>query len=187
MKLRYRLLAITVLFPLLSNASELELTVNGDIELPLAVGWEVDAAGEGLSIMRGNNYDHDPDVEVNMVCDEGYGEAFIQQLVILPETNVHFSVELSTMAEDGATAWCVAGLMITYRDGGTAPVGRTFLGSRSPNCIWESDGDFHLIDTTEDWNTWSFWLNDELENLPAVDPARVHSIELKLYIFADNC
>ncbi len=173
--------------PLLAGASELELTVNGDFEQPLAIGWEIDASGEGLSILRGNYFDHDTDCEVNITCDEGYGEASLWQVVLLPETNVAFSVELTCFTEDGATAWCVAGLMITYRDAGTAPVGRTFIGSMSPNCTWESDGDFHVIDATGDWSTWSFVLDDELENLPEVDPSRIRSMELKLFVFADNC
>jgi hypothetical protein len=181
-------LSVLVCLTLTAGASELELVKNGDFEAKYVVGWEHENQGIGLSIEQALTFDPDPDFEVRLSCSGlGSGTVRLWQTVLLPASDAEFSASLSTSAIDGGGAWCAAGLVVAYVDDVGAELGRTFLGSTSSACPWTNGPAFHLIDTTGDWQDYSFTLADELLNLPGVDAGRISQLEVALLLQAENC
>ena len=181
------LAALLCICSLPALASDLELVANGDFELDLSTGWEQSIAGDALFIQRATNLDVDPDYETRVYCNDGHGNAKVWQTMVLPSLDTVFTADLKTRAVDGSGAWCAAGLMISYMDGNSSVLGKTFLGSTGNACPWTSADDFHVIPLTYTWATQSFVIGDELANLPAVDPSDVVKMEVALLVTAANC
>ena len=181
------LTALLCLCSLPAPASELEMIANGDFELELSLGWEERIAGDALIIERAPDLDPDPDYEVSLHTFDGHGEAELRQTCFLPGLDAILSMDLRSSAVDGNGAWAAAGLMIRYMDENAAVIGRTFIGSLSPFCPWESADDFDIVRSSGDWSHKSFMIGDLLAGLPAVDPSRVLKLEVALLVSAANC
>ncbi len=185
-----RYTAVALLFLALSLpvcGASLQLPTNGDFEELLTSGWDQSIAGTSLYIQRSTAFDADPDYEAKVSSNNGHGSAKLWQSIVIPNTDVQFSVRLSSNAVDGGGAWCAAGLILTYLDVNGAPLGKTALAATSAICPWTESDTFHIIDTNGGWADYGFILADELLNLPGIDGDDVHELELSLLVSAANC
>ena len=182
-----RLAALLACLAINVSASVYELVENGAYEQPLSVGWEENIVGSSMYIQRLTTLDLDPDFEVRAYTNNGSGSASLSQKLCLPSLDTVFSANLRSSATDGNGAWCAAGMMISYLDAFSAPLGRTFLGARGAACPWENDDTFHIIRVGGTWETLNFVIVDELVDLPGVDPSQVAQLEVSLLVTASNC
>jgi len=181
------ILLLLGLWSLPALSSELELTANGDFELVLDEGWELEVEGDELYFERATDLDGDPDYEVRLHCEDSHGRIELMQTCFLPSLDTVLSADLRTSATDAFGAWSAAGLMIRYLDEFGLQLGRTFVGSRSQNCPWEPAGDFDLIRGSDQWSQYNYVISDLLAGLPAVDPQRVKQLEVAVVLSAANC
>jgi len=181
------LVVVLMLFSTVSSASELDLTVNGGFEPPLANGWEWMTTGGSEFDLR-QDADSDPDWEPVLSHRSASGFSRIFQEVSLPvtSTTVGVSLDLDMKAHNGA--WAAGGLILEYRDKNGLAVGRTLLVQRTQDNPWEDSPIQHIIDVPEKgWNTHTIDLELELENLSGVPLDTVHKLGVILFIEAANC
>jgi len=165
-----------------------ELLANGDFELPLDAGWSSEIDGTGVTIDRQINFDTDLDYEARITKTSGLGYGRVGQVVAVPGGDAVFSAELTSSADAILEAWAVAGVMLTYYDTAGTPLGETFIGSLGGVCPWMDSPTFHMILTqTGVWETHAFALQEELANLPGVDPGALASVRIALYAYAYDC
>jgi hypothetical protein len=169
------------------------LLINGDFEQDLSIGWSIDSlVGSPLdTIDRAVDFHPDADYEARVKkYDNAHAKLF--QSVSIPTTNLDFSVfaKLFTIEYNPADIhWAVASIDISYLDSGANVLGLTRICNISPHCPWVSTDSCHLIIVTDtsNWNNYSFNIEDELANLPGVNPADVAAIEIALYDTTDGC
>ena len=64
----------------------------------------------------------------------------------------------------------------------------TRLASWTHYCPWNNGPTLHLIGLPADlWLDWSFNVNEELPEVPAVDPAAIRYLRVSLYTYAYEC
>ncbi|MBN2172472.1 MAG: hypothetical protein JW819_14245 [Candidatus Krumholzibacteriota bacterium] len=172
-----------------AGASGLELVVNGDFESAFAPAWEQSTSGTAVWIERGTDYDPDPDHEARVRKGSGNGRGKLSQTFNVPGTDLRFSAKLLASATASSTdIWAAGALMLSYQDLAGNVLGRTAIGATTHGCPWSDSDTFHLLGTsTGAWQDWSFLLDDELANLPGVDPSQVRRLEVALVVEATDC
>jgi len=186
MKLSYLLLPLACL--LAQPAGAVELITNGDFEWPLDTGWISGMSGSGASITRGTSHDEDPDYEVYLRKPTGSGHVRVSQTVSVPGTDATFSARLKMNASATMTAWAASALILTYQDAGGQALGETRYVVRSQHCPWQSSPTLHIVLPDPGvWTDIAFTLDEELPNLPGIDPMLVQQVEVALYGLVEDC
>jgi len=168
------------------------LITNGDFEEPLTTGWHQAAGGSYCYVDRATNYDPDADYEASARVDSlsGGGVAVLYQEVAIPTTDLEFSVNAKLFAWDNnADTLCCAGaaVIITYIDGSGTSLGETKICRFTDPFNWSNSSTCHLIISPDtNWHNYSFNINDELTNLPGVNPADIKKIKVSLYAKTDH-
>ncbi len=166
---------------------------NGDFEQALTDGWLQSTSGTNTIITRGTNYHPDPDYEA-YVRKYGYGTsgtgyATLYQIVDIPTTQIEFSVDAKLYAWDNhASAWAGTAVIIGYLDASNTLLGETRICARSAGCPWQNSANMHIILAPDSsWHNYNFNINDELSNVPAVNPSQVQKIQVSLYSHTVSC
>lgn len=162
---------------------------NGDFEQDLTVGWFEKLNGLNITINRGTGYDQDPDYEAYVYKGTGGGYAKLYQVATVPITDLEFSANAKLYAYDNhASAWCGAAVMISYLNSIGSVLGETMICARSTQCPWTNTTTRHIIPAPDSlWHNYSFNINDELGNLPGIDPTDVNKIEISLFDSIYHC
>jgi len=178
-----RLSAILLLSALPSLVMAGELVTNGGFEEDVNTGWKEDLSGADASVSRASGHDDDPDYEVLAQKLTGNGFAKLNQTVVVPSTDVGFSVNAKMQASaDTDPAWAAAGLALYYEDSLGVVLGTTTIIRKTPLCPWVDSDTFHMIAAAdEEWNNYNFNVGTELANLPGVDMMAVHQIRISLF------
>jgi hypothetical protein len=180
------LLLMTLGLLLCPSVRGLELVTNGDFEEPLATGWEESVSGG--TIHRGTSYDPDPDYEVRLYKGTGSGYARLDQPIEILGTDVAFSANLSLRASATSTAWAASALILAYLDEEQQTLGETRVCAASAYCPWEQSPTLHLIYPDQSiWIEHSFRIDEELTNLPGINPAHVKGIRVSLLAHVYDC
>lgn len=165
-----------------SAAMALELVTNGAFEDEFAPAWQEDNVGQGASVARSVSFDGDADFEALAQKGTGNGHAKLDQVVVLPTLDVHFSVtaKMQASASTGGP-WAAAGLALAYEDYFGHLLGTTYIVAKTTLCPWVDGDRVHVIEVPdEEWNGYAFVLDDELVNLAGVDPLSVHQLRISL-------
>ncbi|MCK4303375.1 MAG: hypothetical protein KAY24_03985 [Candidatus Eisenbacteria sp.] len=182
------MLAFLLLFLLIPQVHAVDLLTNGDFEEPLSVGWEEMTLGSNTVINRATHYNPDPDYEAYAYKGTGDGYARLSQTVDIAGTDVAFAASAKISASATSTAWAVASLVISYRDEGGEMLGETSICVRTQHCMWTNTPTFHMIDAVPgEWTDYAVNVDEELANLPGVNPTHVKQIQVSLYAFVDHC
>lgn len=172
----------------LSQAWADELLTNGDFEEPLTTGWEQTLVGSDAIINRSTSHHPDPDYEAYAHKGTGDGYARLSQTVPVLGTDLSFAVSAKLSANATSTAWSAAAVVLTYFDENSYPLGETSVCYGSRYCPWESTPTFHMIILDPDvWVDHAFDLDEELTNLPGINPAEIRQIRVSLLAFVDDC
>jgi hypothetical protein len=165
------------------------LLTNGDIELVLGTGWSQASSGANIIIDRATTYDPDPDYEARVYKGSGSGYARLFQMVDIPTTDLEFSVYAKIYAYDNhSTAWCGAGVIISYLNENGVLLGDTRICMRSTQCPWSNSSTRHIIQATDSmWHNYAFNIDNELTNLSGVNPSDVKKIEVALFDSTYHC
>jgi hypothetical protein len=180
---RVPLLLLMLGFALPSSAVAIELVTNGGFEDELSPAWQEDVVGAAAVIDRATGYDGDQDYEVLVQKGTGNGHARLDQTIVIPSTDLAFSVNamLKASATEGGTPWAAAGVALHYEDGFGNVQGTTMILCKTTACPWIDSDTLHLIPAPdENWNNFGFNLDDELLNLSGVDPLAIHQIRFSL-------
>lgn len=156
---------------------------NGDFEQEFTNGWLQSIYGTAVTITRGTGYDPDPDYEAYLYKGTGTsGHAMLYQTVDIPTIHIDFSVQLKCNAWDNYTgAWAAAGVIVGYLDESNVFLGDTRICMYSPDCPWQNSATCHIIDVNDtQWHDYEFNINEELANLPGIDPLEVKKIKVTL-------
>ncbi len=181
-------LLIGVAGAMASPVCALELVTNGDFEAPLTEGWTTESSGYGVLFDRATTYEPDLDYEVKVAKATGTGFARLSQTVELPGLDAVLSADLSVSATATVTAWAAAVLAIEYLDETGHRLGETYIGDLSRYCPWVSGDALHLIEVDPSvWATHLLTLDEELANLPAVDPFEVRAVRVSLLAYVEDC
>lgn len=161
------------------------LLTNGDFEAPLTTGWQQLTSGSSITIDRQTTYDPDPDYEVQVYKGAGSGYARFLQEVNIPTTDLEFSIAAKMYAYDNnadTLCWAGSAVIVSYKNAAGTVLGETRICRFTTPCPWANSSTMHLILVGDSlWHTYSFNINDELTNLPGIDPSNVARIELALY------
>jgi hypothetical protein len=168
-----------------------ELLENGDFESDLSLGWIQNLGGSNYEIDRDTLYHLDPD-------HEAYVEKFLQVYCALEQTVPVVGLDLLFTAEARFDNFCqenpyeffaASAVRLEYLDDTRSVLGETRIYNGTVYCDWASSSELHLIEVTDDrWHEFSLLIQDEMEHLPSVDPAEVHSIRVGLYSFnTESC
>jgi hypothetical protein len=118
----------------------------------------------------------------------GTGYARVVQVVPLPSTDATLQASLKIAATATSTAWSGAALRIDYLDQDGFPLGETIIGAQSTYCPWADGPTTHIIPVVDsNWKDYSLDLNDELTNLPGVDPPQIRQVRIALVAYAQDC
>jgi hypothetical protein len=180
--------ALLLLGAAAGQATPLECVVNGDFEQELEVGWQQLDEATNAAIARNADLDDDPDQELGLRFNNGVGEISVWQRFAIPNTDLDIATTIRARASGSGGAWVAAGFRLGYLDRNMVVLGRTFIGRMSSDCPWFGSPTLHLVTSAHDeWEQYSFNLNDELANLPGVDPSEVAYLEVEVFSVADNC
>lgn len=181
MKVRFPILFLIFVLPLYAGAGE--LVTNGAFENDLPPAWQSETVGADSSVARDVGHDADPDYEVLVSKGTGNGHARLSQTIVIPSTDVDFSVnaKMQVSVSDGGP-WAAAGVAIRYEDHFGNVVGSTMILGKTRLCPWEDSDTLHLIEAPdEEWNSYDFSLDNELVNLAAIDPLSVRQLRISLF------
>jgi len=176
------------LIPVLLLAAMLyadNLLENADFEQVLSIGWIESSGGANDTINRGTTYDPDPDYEAFVFKGYGSGFAKLEQPVVIPSTDLDFSIRAKIYAYDNnadTLCWAAAGVILYYMNDLDMILGDTRICMRTTPCDWQNSPTCHLITVPDSfWHDYSFNIDDELANLAGVNPADVKKISIALY------
>jgi hypothetical protein len=179
-----RLIAIAagLLILLGTQVGALELLTNGDFEQDLAENWTVEMAGSSTFAVRATSLDGDPDYEVLSQKGTGNGHVKVYQVIPIPSTDLNFTVTTKLQADISTLGpWAAAGMLIYYEDRLGNILGTTCIVWKTPDCPWEETDEFHIIEApNQDWNDYSFSLEEELAHFPGLDREEVKQIRISL-------
>lgn len=179
-----KVIGLAMLAACLASASE--LLINGDFEQDFSTGWQQYIIGANDTLARGIGYYPDPDYEAYAFRDYGSGYVKLSQLVLIPETNIQFSVFAKIYAYDNnadTLCWAAAAVVISYLDQNNQVLGATKIAAFTSPCPWINTPTVHLISVPDSlWNGYGFNVTTELTtNLPGIDPAAVKKIDVALF------
>lgn len=169
------------------------LLTNGDFEQPLNIGWSSVIGLQNTldTIDRQINFHPDLDYEVRVKkYDETYAKLY--QTVNIPTTDLDFSVTAKLYALEYSptlTYWAAAAICLRYLDANDNQLGETRIAYKTPHSPWTSTSTIHLINVTDpnNWYNYSFNLNNELTNLPGVNPAQIRKVQIALLDTTNGC
>ncbi len=170
------------------------LLTNGDFEQDLRSGWlyRVVTPTYDDSLGRDIKYDPDPDYEV-YVKKHHATLAKLYQTVNIPTTDLEFSVTAHLYAYEYPSTstyyWSAAAVVLSYLDNNYNLLGVTRITNKSLHCPWANTPTIHLINVidTINWHTYSFNLNNELNNLPGINRNNVKKIQVALMDTTNGC
>lgn len=172
-----------------------ELLQNGQFEDPPDVGWRYRVWGDFPD--TGNcklvwRHDHDPDRDFEILLHKMLHQgAELSQLVDLPTLDAVFSVTCRlTSKTEQESLYAAAAVCLQYIDRHDSVIGETRIFSATSGCDWSSTRSLHLIRAPDSlsWHRYSIALQEELLNLPAVDPDSVRYLKVCLLSFVlGNC
>ena len=170
---------LSTLLILWTAVSASNYLTNGDFEEPLPSGWLQYGAGV---IIRGVNYDPDPDYEVFLYRTNPSGYAELCQAADIQTVDLEFSVSAKLYASSNSSAcWAGAAVIISYLDSLNSYLGETMICYRSPACPWNNNDTCHVIPVVDTlWNDYAFNINDELTNIPGINPSHITKIRVSL-------
>ena len=168
-----------------------ELLENGDFEEDLSLGWTQELGGANYEIDRGTEFRLDPDYEV-------YVKKYLQEYVMLKQTvpvvglNLHFCGEVRFAPSCAPNTYgygAASAIRLLYQNSSGETLGETRIFNGTSDCDWTSAESLHLIEVHDDlWQEVHLLIQDEMEYLPAVNPAEVTQITVGLYCYnTDNC
>lgn len=171
------------------------LLTNGNFEEPLHTGWSlyINYPYVGYDTLdRDISFHPDPDYEVKLRKFDNY---FVRlyQTVEIPSTDLEFSGDAQIRALEydsiGGTSWAVAAFRLTYLDESSNILGETRICHMSPHCPWQNSSTVHLIEVTDpdNWHTYTVNINNELANLPGVNPLEIVKVKVELYDTTNGC
>ncbi|MBN2362915.1 hypothetical protein JXL83_02160 [candidate division WOR-3 bacterium] len=179
---------IGILFSLLIGSNSAHYMINGNFEQDLSLGWEQFINAWGAEIIRGTNFDPDPDFEVKVIKPTGGGHVILGQIAFVPTTDIVFSADIKLFASATSTSWSAAALVIGYIDAENSLLGETRICDRTSYCPWISTPTIHLMEATDSmWHYYTFNLSDELTNLSGINPDNVQKIRIELLDTSYNC
>jgi len=178
-----------LVFLVIISVSSGTLLTNGDFEQPFTTGWQQASSGSYVVIDRATSYDPDPDHEARCEKGDGTGFACLYQTVDVPSTNLIFSCIAKVYAYDNhPTAWCGAAVRIFYMNAASTKLGETMICMRSTQNPWNDTSTRHLIIASDSlWHTYTFNVDNELTNLPGVDPSQIAKMQIALYDTCYDC
>jgi len=170
-----------------------QLLSNGNFELPPDSGWTQSAWGEftdtGNCRVRwrhAHNGDRDFELMVHKMLNKGFR---LDQRVELPTLDVGFraSARLTSKTENLAY-YAAAAVCLEYLDERDSVLGETRIYSATTGCPWSSGPRLHLIGAPDslNWHEYSLMVQDELGDLPGVDPDSVVAVNLVLLTYVDR-
>jgi hypothetical protein len=182
---------IVIVLLSLGSLSAIELLENGDFEQDLSLGWTQELGGANYEFGRDTEYKLDPDHEV-------YVEKFLLEYAMLKQTvpvvglNLLFSAEArfdNACAPNTYGYFSASAIRLLYQNSSGETLGETRIYNGTEDCDWTSTQSLHLIEVPDDlWHEYRLLIADEMESLPAVNPADVTQITLGLYCYnTDNC
>lgn len=177
-----------VIVIMVSLASATNLVTNGDFEQDLASGWTESSLG-GI-IDRSTDYHPDADYEVQVYKYSSSGIVSLSQIVDIDNTDIDFSCKAKMYALDNTVGdWAAAAVALIYLNETNSVLGETRIYRPSDgDCPWVDTPRLHLIYVPdENWLDYTFNINDELQNLPIIDPSYVDKIQVVLFDEADYC
>ncbi len=164
------------------------LVINPGFESAFLPDWVQSSNGYSYTIERGTGFEPDPDYEAHVIKNTGTGWARLSQTVWIPETQVEFSVRAKLYAYATSSAWGASAIAIEYLDEAEVVLGETRIASWTTYCTWTSGPALHIMAGASNlWYDYAFNIADELQNLPAVDPAEVRYLRVSLYAQAYDC
>lgn len=182
---KYLLLFFIVL---VANANYI---VNGDFEQPTTTGWTFEKLGINGGAYQGTLYDPaDPDYEVYVLKSGDSGSVKLYQTRDVPSTNLYFSVHAKLYARTSyASYWAGAAVILSYLNSSGVILGETRICQKTTSCPWSNSSTMHLIINSDTlyWYDYSFNVNDELTNLPGVNPAQINKIRVSLFDSIIHC
>lgn len=162
-----------------------DFMTNGDFEQPLSNGWQQASGGSSITIDRAVTYDPDADYEAQAYKGAGSGYARLYEIVSVPVTDMDFSANLKMYAYDNnadTLCWAAAALIVEYYNSSGTLLGDTRICMKTTPCPWTNSSTCHLIVVPDSfWHSYSFNVDDELTNLPGINPANVARIGIALY------
>ena len=147
------------------------------------MGWTFTTLGSGCWVLRNTGYDPDPDYEVCVNKNGPSGFAKLHQTIDVIITDLNFSVHTKLYAYDSKVgSWAAASVVLSYMNDFNTVLGETRICQKSAHCPWASSPTRHLIIAADtSWRDYSFNINDELTNLPGVDPLEISKIQVALF------
>ncbi|MBD3237304.1 MAG: hypothetical protein GF330_11410 [Candidatus Eisenbacteria bacterium] len=186
MSMRTWCCTLLLVLALVPAAGADELLINGTFEEDLEVGWQ--QILDGGNLYRATNYDDDEDYEARAHKGTGTGGAELRQEVAIPGLDATFHAALRPLASATSSAWAGSGIRVGYLDDAGTLLGETHLGVITSYCPWENSPTFHLIELDPGvWQERGFRIDEELANLPGVDPAEVRRLRVSLLVDVYDC
>jgi len=165
-----------------------EFVVNGCFEEELSIGWNESMTLPGAVVERRTDLDPDEDYELHIQLTGSEGITRLFQRWEIACTGMQFSAKLRCSTDGTGGAWTAAGVVLRYLDCQMAELGESAIVSKSRDCPWADSPTFHLIEISKiDWGVYAFDLDDELLNLPGIDPEQIAFLDVMLMYEADNC
>jgi hypothetical protein len=171
-----------------------ELVVNGDFELDIANGWSIDSV-EGMTpyydtLDRDTSFNPNPGYEARVKKYDS-AHAMLYQIFDVSTTNLDFAIAAKLYAVEynpGGTYFAAASVVLSYMSGSGAVLGETRICYITSHCIWADGPTLHLIMAPDsNWNAYSFNVNDELANLPGVNPLDIAKVRVALFDTTNGC
>ncbi len=190
----YRNWIVGILLIVLNLSRGRVLITNGDFEQDLRIGWVMSLIDPtyGDTIDCLSKFDPDPDNELR-VKKHHATLAKIHQTVNIPTTDLLFSISAKLYAYEHPSPspyyWSASAIALRYLDRNYNLLGETRIAYKSPHCPWHNSPTLHIINVNDtlNWHTYSFNINDELNNLPGVNQNNIKKIQIALLDTTNGC
>ncbi len=181
---------MVLIFLLVGFVTAGNLLINADFEQDLSVGWQQSTLGIPYIITRNTALQGDPDYEVMVHKGSGSGYAMLYQTVDIPETDIGFACTAALYGYDNTIGdWAAAAVIISYMNASGTTLGETRICKYSDaDCPWSDSPTIHLIVAADNnWHTYSFNIDEELNNLSGVNPLEVSKMQIALFDTSEWC
>ncbi len=167
-----------------------ELLYNGTFELVPDSGWKLYTWGDfpdtGNCRLR-QLTDFEPDRDFELMLHKMLHQGMkLSQRINLPALDLGFSVSARLTAKtERDSLFAAAAVCLEYLGQHDTVLGETRIYSATRGCIWTSTPCLHLIRAPDslNWHEYRFRLQDELANLPAVNPDSITALRVALLAY----